>query len=144
LKKLDKAKARHRRVSEELARIRSNSPGTWNEDVAKESASDASIEIRRINAYLMGPDFDVEYGKAFARQISVLLREEYTLRLDELAARSDPDLQQTIAEFKDELSSSVHRILKRYKEAGPLELSEVRKARAEAQRVLDEEFPPPT
>jgi hypothetical protein len=65
-------------------------------------------------------------------------------RLDDIAARSDDlVLQKSVAEYKDKLSTSVHQLLKRYKEARPLLPSEVRKARAEARRYLDRNFPPP-
>jgi hypothetical protein len=144
LKNLDKAKARLQRARENLIRIRRDKLGKWNEDVAKEAESNASAEIRSINSYLAGPDFDIEYEKAFARQIASLLREDYMQRLDDIAAHSDDlVLQKSVAEYKDKLSTSVHQLLKRYKEARPLLPSEVRKARAEARRYLDRNFPPP-
>ena len=143
LNKRDEANARLRRAREDALRISRGNLGKWNEDVAKEAERDASTEIRNINSYLSGPDFDSEYEKAFARQLASLLRDYCTRRLDDIATRSDdPALRQTVAEHKDEISALVNRLLKDFKEAAPLHPSEIRQARAEAERCLRRKKPP--
>jgi hypothetical protein len=143
LNKRNKAEARLRRARQDQIRIHTDNLGKWNEDVAKEDESNAIAEIREIDSYLQGPDFDTEFEKAFARQLASLLREDCTQRLDGIAARSDdPALRQTVAEYKGEISTSINRLLKDLKEAGPLQPSEVRQARAEAERCLRRKKPP--
>jgi hypothetical protein len=143
LNERDEAEARLRQARQDQIRAHTDNSGKWNEDVAEEAASEARIEVASIDSYLSGPDFDVEFEKAFARQLASLLREDCTRRLDDIAARNDdPALRQTVDEYKDGFFASVNRLLKDFKEAAPLHPSEVRQARAEAERCLRRKDPP--
>ena len=130
-KRLDRANAEYR-----IAR---------DEDRDREYEHELQEEIERAysrvswaKTHTAGDDVDVEYQKAIARQIAGLGREESTKRLDDIAILSnDPKVQSTVAECKDEVSKAAYRLIKAFPEARPLLGAEVRKARAEAHRMID-------
>jgi hypothetical protein len=104
-------------------------------DKAHDRASWRTVEARQL---LGSDDVDAEHQKAVARQVAGLVREEATQKLRAIAARSDdPRLRRTVSEYKEEISRDAHRLLNAFPQGGELPLAEVRKAQAEARKIID-------
>jgi hypothetical protein len=144
-KRVDAARKRLSEAEEKWRRV------VYDDNSSREEEREADREYERAqrSVYSTYPlyrpdDLDPENRKAVARQLAGLVREESWQRLNNIAARSeDPEVQRTVARCKDEVSQTIYRLIKRFKEASPLEPDELRTTRAEAYAILDRLRSPP-
>lgn len=134
---------------EERERARAEYARALDENVSRDREHELRLEEDRANGRLfraqglLGSDaVDTEYQKAVARQIGGLVREEAEQKLNAIAARSDDlQLQKTVAEYQEELSKATYRLIKDFSPAREMLVAEVRKARADARKIIDGQSP---
>jgi len=137
------AKEREKQAWAEWERVRVAKLSKRHKDIANRKFDRASKEAWRANQYLASDAFDTEYQKAVARQIAGLLREESEQKLDDISTRSDdPELQRTVAECREEVGRTTRYVITTLAAGGDLQPAEVRKARAEADAILEHQYPP--
>ena len=100
----------------------------------------AAREVSRLDRFLASGELDPEYRKAVARQMAALARDDAQRELDSIAARGggDPVLRRTVAGYGDDAARGARYVAKMFAPVRDLEPGEVRKARAEARRILDD------
>lgn len=130
---------------EERDRARKKADRAFDEEVSREEYKELRMEYERASwrasraRELLGSEaVDHEYQKAVARQVGGLVREDATQKFEAIAARTDDSqLKKTVAKYQDELSRDAYRLITEFSPARELQLDEVRKAKANAQRIID-------
>lgn len=139
---------RKKQAEKELDLVLRDNSDHWHETEAEKIAEaeyfKASEQAQWARNRLGSERLDTEYRKAVARQVAGLLREDSLKELDDIASRSNaPEVQQTIAAYKDEVARATRYIINMFPAATEIQLAEVRKARTEARATLDHFINPP-